>query len=228
MVATISKKVLVLNRNWCAVGLIGLPRAMTLLFSQYEDGEPKAKIITPPPKGSYEVWDWSDWSNLRPEIGEDGLVSTSKVYKIPEVLILSRYNSLPKQKVNFCRRSIWKRDDYSCQYCGRKPDHDECTLDHILPKSLGGETSWTNCVLACYQCNSQKADKRPEDAFRPKDKKKARRWIGPSPMKLIKEPKKPEYSIIKDKIKILDTWKHWLDKMYWEIPLDNDMDDFEV
>ena len=110
MVATISKKVLVLNRNWCAVGLIGLPRAMTLLFSQYEDGEPKAKIITPPPKGSYEVWDWSDWSNLRPEIGEDGLVSTSKVYKIPEVLILSRYNSLPKQKVNFCRTCLYLKN----------------------------------------------------------------------------------------------------------------------
>jgi len=228
MVATTSRKVLVLNRSWCAVGVIDLPRAMALLFSQYEDGEPKAKIITPPPKGSYEVWEWGDWSGLRPETGEDGLVSASRIYKVPEVLLLSRYDSIPKQKVNFCRRSIWKRDDYSCQYCGRRPDHDECTLDHILPRSLGGETSWTNCVLACYQCNSQKADRRPEDAFRPKDKEKARRWIGPSPMKLIKEPKKPEYSIIKDKIRILDTWKHWLDKMYWEIPLDNDMDDFEV
>lgn len=228
MVATTLRKVLVLNRSWCAVGVIDLPRAMALLFSQYEDGEPKAKIITPPPKGSYEVWEWGDWSGLRPETGEDGLVSASRIYKVPEVLLLSRYDSIPKQKVNFCRRSIWKRDDYSCQYCGRRPDHDECTLDHILPRSLGGETSWTNCVLACYQCNSQKADRRPEDAFRPKDKEKARRWIGPSPMKLIKEPKKPEYSIIKDKIRILDTWKHWLDKMYWEIPLDNDMDDFEV
>jgi 5-methylcytosine-specific restriction endonuclease McrA len=227
MEATISKKVLVLNKNWCAVGVIGLPRAITLLFSHYSDGEPKAKIITPPPKGSYEVWQWSDWSNLRPESNEDGLVSASKIYRIPEVLILSRYDSIPKQKVNFCRRSIWKRDDYMCQYCGRKPAHDECTLDHIVPRSLGGETNWTNCVLACYQCNSQKADRRPEDAFKPKDKERAKKWIGPSPMRLMKEPKKPEYSIIKERIKILDTWKHWLDKMYWEVPLENDMDEFE-
>jgi len=226
MLAT-SRKVLVLNKNWAAVGLVTLPRAITLLFSTYRDGEPKARIITPPPKGSYEVWDWSDWSRMRPEQGEDGLVSTSQIYKIPEVLLLNRYDSMPKQRVNFCRRAIWKRDHYTCQYCGRRPQQDECTLDHIVPKSLGGDTSWHNCVLACYQCNSQKADRKPENAIRPHDKEKAKLWRGPSPMRLLKIPNKPEYSVIKDRIKILDTWKHWIDKMYWEIPLENDMEEEE-
>lgn len=223
----ISKKVLVLNSNWSAVGVVNLPRAMTLLFTEYEDGEPKARIITPPPKGSYEVWNWSDWAELRPECGEDGLVSASKIYKVPEVLLLTRYDSVPRQKVNFCRRAIWKRDNFTCQYCGRRPEQDECTLDHILPKSLGGDTSWYNCVLACYQCNSQKADRRPEQAFKPRDKEKVKKWRGPSPMRLLKDPIKPEYSVIKDKIKILDTWKHWLDKIYWEVPLENDMEEEE-
>jgi hypothetical protein len=228
MLAT-SRKVLVLNRNWCAVGLIPLPRAITLLFTNYSDGEPKARIITPPPKGSYEVWDWSDWASLKPTEGEAGIVSASTIYKIPEVLLLNRYDSIPKQRVNFCRRAIWKRDTYTCQYCGKKPKEDECTLDHIIPKSLGGETSWQNCVLACYKCNSQKANRRPEEAFRPaKDKEKARVWIGPSPMKLLKTPIKPEYSFIKDRVKILDTWKHWVDKMYWEMPLENDMEEEEI
>lgn len=229
--AATSKKVLVLNKNWSAVGVVGLPRAMALLFTEYDDGEPKAKIITPPPVGRYEAWTWGDWSEMRPSFGEEGLVSASKVYRVPEVLLLTKYEALPRQKVNFCRRSIWKRDNFTCQYCGRKPPQDECTLDHILPKSLGGGTSWHNCVLACYQCNSQKADRRPEDAYKPKDKEKARKWTGPSPMRLLKAPHKPEYSVIKDKIKILDTWKHWIDKMYWEIPLENDMaddDDLEI
>jgi 5-methylcytosine-specific restriction endonuclease McrA len=224
MLAT-SRKVLVLNRSWSAVGLVSLPRAITLLFSTYKDGEPKAKIITPPPKGEYEVWSWDEWSSLKPDSGEDGLVSCSQIYKIPEVLLLSKYDSMPKQRVNFCRRAIWKRDRYTCQYCGRKPPQDECTLDHIVPKSLGGDTSWYNCVLACYQCNSQKADRKPEDAFRPIDKEKAKHWRGPNPMRLLKIPNKPEYSVIKDRIRILDTWKHWVDKMYWDIPLENDMEE---
>ena len=220
-----SKKVLLLNRNWSAVGVVGLHRAVTLLFSEYEDGEPKARVITPPPKGSYEVWDWGDWAAMKPDEGEEGLVSASVIYRIPEVVLLTRYESVPVHKINFCRRAIWKRDDFTCQYCGRRPPQDECTLDHILPKSIGGDTSWTNCVLACYQCNSQKADRRPENAYRPKDKKKARKWTGPSPMRLLNRPQKPEYSIIRDRTKPLDTWKHWLDKMYWDIPLENDMPD---
>jgi 5-methylcytosine-specific restriction endonuclease McrA len=217
---TASRKVLVLNSNWCALGVVDIPSAIGLLFTSYPDGEPRARIVTPPPKGNYEVWDWEGWSSLRPEEGEHGLVSASRIYRTPEVVLLSRYGSLPEQKVNFCRRSIWKRDDYTCQYCGKRPKEDECTLDHVIPKSLGGDTSWTNCVLACYRCNSQKADRRPEDAFRPKDKEKLRRWVGPSPMRLLKKPVKPEYSVIKDKTQILDTWKHWLDKLYWEVPLE--------
>jgi hypothetical protein len=227
MLAT-SRRVLLLNRNWSAVGVVGLPRAMTLLFSEYDDGEPKARIITPPPKGSYEVWEWSDWSVLRPETGEDGIVSSKAIYKVPEVLLLSRYDDMPEQKVNFCRRALWKRDGLRCQYCGIKPPEDECTLDHILPRSLGGGTNWKNCVLACYQCNSQKADRRPEDAFRPKDKEKARRWRGSSPMRLLKAPEKPAYSVIRDSTRVLDTWKHWIDKLYWEVPLDNDMDEDDI
>ena len=227
MLAT-RKKVLVLNRNWTAIGVVSLSKAINLLYTNYEDGEPKAKIITPPPIGNYEVWDWNSWSNLIPEEGELGLVSATKVYKLPEVLLLTKYDSIPSYKVNFCRRAIWKRDAYSCQYCGRRPPADECTLDHIVPRSQGGETSWTNCVLACYQCNSQKADRKPEEAVKPtKDKQRAKEWLGPSPMKLLKEPIKPTFSIFRERIKILDTWKHWVDKLYWEIPLDNDMEEEE-
>lgn len=225
--ASASKDVLVLNRNWCVVGVVPIPKAMNLLFTNYENGEPKARIITPPPKGSYEVWNWRDWSSMKPNISEEVLVGVSRSYKVPEVVILSRYESLPVRRIHFCRRELWKRDNFTCQYCGIKPPEDECTIDHVIPKSLGGETNWTNCVLACYKCNSQKANRKPEEARKPKEKTKARKWKGPSPMSLIKTPYKPEYSIIRSRGKkmILDSWKHWFDKIYWEIPLDNDMKD---
>lgn len=223
----IFNKVLVLNKNWEAIGITSLQRSISLLFAEYSDGQPKANIITPPPKGSYELWTWEDWSKLRPINGEEGIITSKKIYKIPEVIILTRYEKQPTKTVNFNRKSIWKRDNYKCQYCGTKPNQDECTLDHIVPKSRGGETSWTNCVLACYRCNSQKADREPQEAYRPKDKEKAKLWRGSSPMKLLKQPNKPEPSIFRceEKTKILDTWKHWIDKLYWEITLENDMDD---
>jgi hypothetical protein len=81
--------------------------------------------------------------------------------------------------------------------------------------------------LACYQCNSQKADREPQEAYKPKDKERARLWRGSSPMKLLKQPRRPEFSIFRERIKVLETWKHWVDKLYWEIPLENDMNDNE-
>jgi 5-methylcytosine-specific restriction endonuclease McrA len=226
----ISSRVLVLNKNWEAIGIIPLQRTISLLYSEYEDGQPKANIITPPPQGSYELWNWSDWSKLRPKQGENGIIAANKIFKIPEVILLTRYEKVPNKTLNFNRRSIWKRDQYRCQYCGTKPNQDECTLDHIVPRSRGGETSWTNCVLACYKCNSQKADREPQEAYKPKDKEKAKSWRGNSPMKLLKKPIKPEPSLFKCeyKIKVLETWKHWVDKLYWEIPLENDMMEEEI
>lgn len=218
-----SRDVLVLNKNWSAVGVVPMPRAINMLFSSYDDGEPKARIITPPPKGYYEVWEWKDWAALAPERGEDILMGVSRQYKVPEVVILTRYESIPVRRIHFCRRELWKRDNFTCQYCGVRPASDECTIDHVVPKSLGGDTSWNNCVLACYQCNSQKADRRPEDARKPRDKARARKWRGPSPMRLTKEPTKPDYSIIKGRVRVLESWKHWLSEMYWEVTLENDM-----
>mgnify|MGYP003947876073 CR=1 FL=1 len=218
-----SKKVLVLNKNWTAIGFSSLQRVIGLLFAQYENGDPKAQIITPPPKGSYEVWTWEDWAKLKPKEGESELISSSQIFKIPEVILLTRYDKVPARKVNFCRREIWKRDEFKCQYCGIKPKYDESTIDHVVPKSRGGETSWTNCVLACYRCNSQKADREPHEAFKPNDRR-ASLWRGPSPMKLHKAPVRPKMpSFADERIKVLDTWKHWIDKLYWNVTLDNDM-----
>ena len=47
-------------------------------------------------------------------------------------------------------------------------------------------------------------------------------------MRLLKSPEKPEYSFIRDRTKVLDTWRHWIDRLYWEVPLDNDMEEDDV
>ena len=71
---------------------------------------------------------------------------------------------MPAAAVTFSRRNIFKRDRYVCQYCGSQPGSEELTIDHVVPRSQGGVSSWTNCVLACMTCNKRKADRTPEQA----------------------------------------------------------------
>jgi hypothetical protein len=232
-----NRRVLVLNKLWTAIGVASLQRAITLLYGEHADGKPKAHIITPPPIGQFESWTWEDWATMRPDEGEDAILATcNRKFKIPDVILLTRYEGVPQHRLNFSRRHIYKRDNYTCQYCGCRPGSEELTIDHILPRSQGGLTTWTNVVLACVACNSQKADRTPEQAFQGKrpnyhSTKHPNGWRGPSPMRLLSVPQKPKFALFKgEQMNIPKTWRHWIDKMYWNVPLVNDMgeeiDDF--
>ena len=83
---------------------------------------------------------------------------------VPEIIILAHYDRLPNTAVTFSRRNVAKRDHYVCQYCGLQPGAESITIDHILPRSQGGTSTWTNCVAACIRCNARKADRTPEQA----------------------------------------------------------------
>ena len=78
--------------------------------------------------------------------------------------MLAEYDRLPTAAVSFSRRNIFKRDHWTCQYCGRQPGGDELTIDHVVPRSQGGVSTWENCVLACIDCNKRKADRTPAQA----------------------------------------------------------------
>ena len=84
--------------------------------------------------------------------------------RVPEVIVLAEYDRLPTAAVTFSRRNIFKRDHWTCQYCGAQPGSEELTIDHVLPRSQGGISTWENCVLACVACNKRKADRTPEQA----------------------------------------------------------------
>ena len=70
----------------------------------------------------------------------------------------------PPRPSTFSRRNVAKRDHHTCQYCGAQPGWEPITIDHVLPRSRGGASSWTNCVAACVACNARKADRTPEQA----------------------------------------------------------------
>lgn len=82
---------------------------------------------------------------------------------VPSVVRLKRYVRRPhRHRVAFNRRNLFRRDDHRCQYCGRRGS--DLTLDHVLPRSRGGATSWENVVACCRSCNARKRDRTPEEA----------------------------------------------------------------
>jgi 5-methylcytosine-specific restriction endonuclease McrA len=76
-----------------------------------------------------------DWSRLRPRDGERFIQAVRFRLRVPEVVTLSEYDRLPTAAVTFSRRNIFKRDRFTCQYCGAQPGSEELTLDHVIPRS---------------------------------------------------------------------------------------------
>lgn len=199
----LSSRCLVLNKSWTPLKTITVRSALKIVSSHYEDGnrEPKGKIIDPE---SYAQMTWSDWTECTPKEGELFIRTPGKNIKIPSVILLSRYNKIPKKKSTFNRRGIFDRDKYTCQYCGKKPRGDELSIDHVLPRAQGGLSTWENCVVSCFQCNSKKANRTPKQAG----------------MKLLKEPVKPNSALLGIDLRSpIDSWKLFISDMYWEVPL---------
>lgn len=205
---TLSQHVLVLNKGWSPVGTVTLQRAIIMLFSTYKDGRPKARIIE---TSTYQAMTWDDWSRLKLVATDEVICTANMAFKIPEIILLTKYEKLPQPRAHFSRRTLYKRDNYTCQYCGKKPGTEELTVEHVLPKAQGGITSWENCVLACVNCNKRKANRTPEQAN----------------MKLLTVPKKPKMALFKcDFNKPIKSWEAFLGTAYWSCPLDNDMPDY--
>ena len=200
------RKVLVLNKSWSAIRVVTLERAITFLFSAYKNGEPKARIIE---ENDYTPYSWDEWSKLSVESGSAGIHTANSVFRIPEIIQLTRYDKIPNQnkKVTFSRNALYKRDEGKCAYCDVNLDLKSSTIDHIVPTSRGGTSSWLNCVLSCVICNGQKADRILEESI---NKKNKYNWRGSSPMKLIKMPKNPTFSFFDEYKEKYLSWSNFL------------------
>lgn len=198
------RKVLVLNKSWRAIGIVSLERALHKVFSKYSDGTPKAKIVDA--VHDFMSYTWDDWSSLKLADGEQGIRTVSAVFRIPEVIQFTRYDRIPQNKVHYNRRTIYRRDSHSCQYCGKKKSTAELSLDHVVPRCQGGLTNWENIVVACTECNSRKAGRTPEEAG----------------MKLRRQPYKPRHNFLCEDIRV-DSWTAFLGEAYWLTELENDM-----
>jgi 5-methylcytosine-specific restriction endonuclease McrA len=163
--------VLVLNRSWQAIHVKSPLEAMTMMYSDTATAlDIRGEDYMVPLK-------WQDWVKLPVENESDDFIQTVRGnIKIPKVLVLCNYNKVPRKRPKFSPKAVWDRDEGTCQYTGRKLTPQEANIDHVIPRSRGGKTDWSNCVLTHKEVNSQKADRTPEEAG----------------LKLIKKPQDPK------------------------------------
>jgi len=193
--SVLQRPALVLNRNWQPVNVATVARALILVWNE------TARVVDP---ASYQLYSWSDWSKLRPRDGEDFIQAVRLRLRVPEVVALAKYDRVPAATVTFSRRNIFKRDHYTCQYCGDQPGSEELTIDHVVPRSQGGESRWENCVLACLACNKRKADRTPAQAG----------------MHLRRQPVRPIWRLmyLAPDVRIR-SWSKFVSEVYWNVEL---------
>jgi 5-methylcytosine-specific restriction endonuclease McrA len=133
------RKVLVLNQDYSAITVCTVPKAFLLVYLN------KAEMVA--------------------EVESAALRTVSSRYPMPSIIRLHSYVHIPyRNGVVLNRQNLFKRDGNQCQYCGSSKD---LTLDHVMPRSRAGKSSWDNLVTACKSCNSRKGDYTPEEANMP-------------------------------------------------------------
>jgi 5-methylcytosine-specific restriction endonuclease McrA len=90
--------------------------------------------------------------------------SARQAMNVPSVIRLLEYRRIPHQTRGLSRKNILMRDRYTCQYCLKTFNSGELTLDHVMPRSRSGETTWENLVACCHPCNNRKGNRTPEEA----------------------------------------------------------------
>ena len=145
-----SYQTLVLNRLWQAVNVVGIERAFSLLSLDH------AQVIYAE-DGSFRVFDAGTWfehcKDLDSQPGNRVVRTINQQVLVPSVLLLRSYDRMLMQEMKFNRQNLLERDDYKCQYCGKKLPTKELNMDHVVPRDRGGGTSWENVVISCIRCN---------------------------------------------------------------------------
>ncbi len=131
------KPVLVLNASFEPINICAARRALVLVLKGVASAEEHAT------------------SNVH---------SSRQSIRLPSVIRLLEYRRIPHQTRALSRKNILMRDRYTCQYCGKSTPSGVLTLDHVVPRSRSGETTWENLVACCHYCNNKKGNRTPEEA----------------------------------------------------------------
>ncbi len=164
----IYSKVLVLNRFYFPVHITSVKRAFSMLYQGV------VRAIDE----NYRMFDFQSWSELSVSVEDDALRTVDRLIRVPRVVVLVAYDRMPRRHVRFSRMNIYARDRNTCQYCGKTFPRTALNLDHVVPRSQGGKSTWENVVCSCIKCNRKKGGRTPEQAG----------------MRLIRPPSRPSFT----------------------------------
>jgi 5-methylcytosine-specific restriction endonuclease McrA len=201
MAAVLEMPVLALNRHFSPMRVMEVKRALGMVFTG------SAEVVDTE-DGHFATYDFATWrelSELKDALERErhewiGMVRGRLA--VPRVIRLLDFDRHRKVRVPLSRRNIYLRDRNVCQYCGKRYPTSELSLDHVMPRSRGGESSWTNLVCACTGCNARKGARTPAEAK----------------MRLIRLPRK--VSAPEQLIRVQHaSWSHFVSEAYWNVEL---------
>jgi 5-methylcytosine-specific restriction endonuclease McrA len=188
-------KVLTLNNAWIPVDIIDYQDCFRLMCKEH------AKALETI-HDSYALHTMDSWLDLHMHEQYDKVHTISMAVPVPEIIVLTEYGKIPRRLIKLSKHNLLARDGFKCAYCDKDLDINSMTVDHIIPRSKGGQTTWENCISSCASCNHKKADAHPEGRF-----------------KLDELPKSPTNAStihnIRGKIgksEVPQSWKHFLYK----------------
>jgi len=192
-------KVLMLNRSYLPVHITSVRRAFSLFYQGV------ARAVNE----RYQTFDFETWSDLSVSVNDEAIGLINRVIKVPRVILLVSYDRVPRRQVRFSRFNIYARDKCTCQFCGIRPPRSELNLDHVIPRSKGGTSTWENVVCSCQLCNRRKGGRTPQEAK----------------MTLLRKPYKPKWTPFMQDTFSLSRYREWLpflsmvDASYWNTEL---------
>ena len=195
----LNSSVLVLNRSYLPVHVTSVRRAFSLLYQGI------AKVVGE----QYETFNFDEWSQLAVARDMDAIGTARGLIRVPRVIVLVAFDRLPRRHVRFSRINLMARDNFQCQYCGVKPTRSELNLDHVVPRALGGRSTWENVVTSCVDCNRRKGGSTPRQAR----------------MKLKRKPERPRWTPLMNLMFSSVRYKEWrpflsiVDASYWNAEL---------
>jgi len=207
MSTVLASKVLVLNRGFAPVRTTTVRSAFLKLFSNIAE----AVTVEEGRYVSYDFNSWAEISALKQALGDhppdaDWVRTPTLSLIVPRVIRLLTYDKMPKYEVKLTRKNIFERDNYTCQYTGERLQTHELNIDHVVPRSRGGASSWENLVTCSVEANNRKGDRTPKEAG----------------MGLIRKPFKPSprHAVrLSLGSRRYSDWDHFVSDLYWNTEL---------